>query len=163
MFLHCGNLRTIPLLDTSNVIDMQMMFYNCSNLTSIPLLDMSKVTNMGSMFDGCVALKSIPLLDWGKIQYAWSVFGMSDLSHLVYLGGFKDLGKQSYVDGLSSEFLSRLPNVSHESLMNVINNLYDRKSNGLNNLDIDFGTINLDKLTIDEISIAVNKGWTLVG
>ena len=35
MFGSCGNLQTIPLLDTSNVTDMSSMFGNCENLTTI--------------------------------------------------------------------------------------------------------------------------------
>ena len=56
-----------PLLDTSNVTNMNTMFDNCTNLTTIPLLDTSKVTNMGSMFNGCTNLASIPLLNTSKV------------------------------------------------------------------------------------------------
>ena len=54
-----------PLLDTSDVTNMQNMFYGCENLTTIPLLDTSSATNMGQMFNGCTNLITIPLLDTG--------------------------------------------------------------------------------------------------
>ena len=44
---------TIPLLDTSNVTNMNSMFGNCKKLTTIPLLNTSNVTNMNSMFQFC--------------------------------------------------------------------------------------------------------------
>lgn len=164
MFLHCGNLTSIPLLDTGNVVDMQNMFYNCNKLISIPQLDTSNVNSTGYIFDGCASLTSIPLLDWGKVQYAYSVFGSwLELTHLTDLGGFKDLGKQSFVDGLSSGFLDKAPNLTHESLMNVINNLYDRRANGLPTLSIMFGETHLNNLEWEEKVIAINKGWTLIG
>ena len=53
MFYYCSSLTTIPLLDTSNVTNMNSMFGNCKKLTTIPLLNTSKVTSMGSMFQYC--------------------------------------------------------------------------------------------------------------
>ena len=63
MFNGCTNLITIPLLDTSDVTNMAQMFSNCTNLTTIPELNTSNVTNMGQMFSSCSNLTSIPLLD----------------------------------------------------------------------------------------------------
>jgi len=39
---------------------MRYMFFNCSSLTYIPLLDTSNVTNMNSTFSNC---SSLPLVD----------------------------------------------------------------------------------------------------
>ena len=161
MFNGCSELTTIPQLDTSNVTDMSSMFFVCYSLTSIPQLDTSNVTDMSSMFGSCSKLTSIPLLDCQKVNSMSSMFGYSNINSITYLGGFKDLGKQSSVSGISSGFLDRAPNLTHESLMNVINNLYDRKANGLSNMSIKFGTKNLNKLTDEEKAIAVNKGWNL--
>ena len=69
---------------------------------------------------------------------------------------FKDLKV-----GWSSYFLDRVPNATVESLMNVINNLYDLAANGLSGKTLKFGTTNLNKLTADQIAVATNKGWTL--
>ena len=166
MFYQCNSLTTIPQLDTSKVTNMSGMFQGCDSLTTIPQLDTSKVTDMGQMFFNCLKLNSIPLLNCQNVNYLSGIFGSSyfggsGYSSITYCGGFKDLGKQSSVSGIGQDFLSYAPNLTHESLMNVINNLYDRKSNGLSTTTVKFGTTNLNKLTDEEKSIAVNKGWTL--
>jgi len=81
---------------------------------------------------------------------------------LKNLGGFKDLGKQSSVSGTNSTgFLAELLYITHESLMNVINNLYDRKTAGLSTLSLKLGSNNLAKLTDEEKALATAKGWSL--
>ena len=156
MFEGCSSLTSIPQLDTSKVTNIGYMFEHCSSLTSIPQLDTSKVTNMGYMFYFCTSLTSIPLLDCSSITNTGDPFGYYTLNKLTDLGGFKDL-KVSW----SSNFLDRVPNATVESLMNVINNLYDLTANGLSGQTINFGTTNLNKLTADQIAVATNKGWNL--
>jgi surface protein len=51
-----SSLITMPLLDTSNVLDMYAMFRNCKSLTSIPLLDTSNVLDMHAIFSKCYSL-----------------------------------------------------------------------------------------------------------
>ena len=156
MFNGCTSLTSIPQLDTSNVTDMSSMFSGCSNLQSIPQLNTSSVTIMGSMFYGCTSLTSIPLLDCSSVTSTSSLFGYGNLNTLTDLGGFKDL-KVSW----SSNFLDRVPNATVESLMNVINNLYDLTANGLSSQKLKFGTTNLNKLTDEQKAVATNKGWIL--
>ena len=62
-----------PLLDTSQVTNMQFMFYGCTNLQTIPLLDTGKVTDMVRMFDGCTNLQTIPELNTSQVT---SIAGM---------------------------------------------------------------------------------------
>jgi surface protein len=160
MFYNCSALTTIPQLDTGNVTNMCNMFSYCSSLTSIPQLDTSKVTNMQGMFNNCSSLTTIPLLDTSKLSdMRWFFYGGNSLTDL---DGFKDLGKQSSVTGINDHFLNYAPNLTHESLMNVIYNLYDRKANRLSTLSVKFGTTNLNKLTDEEKAIAINKGWNLI-
>ena len=184
MFRGCSSLTTIPPMDTSNVIVMSGMFYGCSSLTSIPqmdtskvtsmcgwsggmfegctsltsipLLDTSKVTDMNSMFSNCSSLTSIPLLDYSSVTDLGYIFGFGSLNKLTDLGGFKD-----FKINASSYFLDRVPNATVESLMNVINNLYDLTANGLSGKTINFGTTNLNKLTDEQKSVATAKGWSL--
>ena len=156
MFYNCSKLTAIPPLNTSKVTNMNSMFYNCSKLTTIPKLDTSNVTSMSGMFGGCTSLTSIPLLDCSSVTNTNTPFGSSDLSKLTYLGGFKNLKV-----GWSSNFLDRVPNATVESLMNVINNLYDLTANGLTGKTLKFGTTNLNKLTDEQKAVATNKGWTL--
>ena len=73
-FSYCINLTTIPLLDTSNVTNMQNMLYSCNSLTTIPLLDTSNVTNMQSMCRGCINLVSVPQLNTEKVNNISNLF-----------------------------------------------------------------------------------------
>ena len=47
------NLIWFPLVDTSNVTNMNHMFNNCTSLKEIPQLNTSNVTNMSVMFYSC--------------------------------------------------------------------------------------------------------------
>ncbi len=62
-----------PLLDTSQVTNMQFMFNGCTNLQTIPLLDTGKVTDMVRMFDGCTNLQTVPELNTSQVT---SIAGM---------------------------------------------------------------------------------------
>ena len=55
--------------------------------------------------------------------------------------------------------LSQCVNLTHDSLMNVINGLEDRT--GQDALTLTLGTTNKDKLTDEEKAIATAKNWTL--
>ena len=156
MFEGCTSLTSIPLLDTSKVTDMNSMFSNCSSLTSIPQMDTSNVKKTGYMFSNCSSLTSIPLLDYSSVTDLGYIFGFGSLNKLTDLGGFKD-----FKINASSYFLDRVPNATVESLMNVINNLYDLTANGLSGKTINFGTTNLNKLTDEQKSVATAKGWSL--
>lgn len=186
MFYDCISIKKIPPMNLSNVTDMDEMFYNCNNIMEIPFMDTTNVVNMYCAFNGCCSittlpplntgnlvraegllgncsnLRYIPLLDFGNVMDMVSFFGYGDFYKLTDLDGFKDLGKCMDSGGMGYEFLSRLPNLTHQSLMNVINNLYDRRSAGYHELDIDFGETNLNKLTDEEKEIAINKGWVLI-
>ena len=158
MFYNCTKLTTIPQLNTSNVTNMNDMFYGCTYLISIPQLDTSNVTNISYMFQGCVYLKSIPLLDCGKVTNANYILNPSyygDQVNLTYMGGFKNLKVDLDIQ--------KAPNLTVQSLMNVINNLYDFRANGdtTTTKKLQLGTTNLNKLTDEQKAVATNKGWSL--
>ena len=164
MFNNCKLITTIPLMDTSNVTYMAYMFASCNNLISIPLMDTSKVTGMNSMFYSCGNLISIPQLNLSKVTNMRQMFVYC--SALTTLGGFQNLG-MAYDTSTSANDRSYRLNLSysrqltHESLMNVINGLYDIKTKGCNPQQLILGSTNLAKLTAEEIAIATNKGWTV--
>ena len=112
-------------------------------------MDTSNVKYMVNMFSGCSSLISIPLLDTTKVINMGNI--LSGCESLKYLGGFKNLHIS-----VTSGFLDFCPNLTVESLMNVINNLSQ-----VYNLSLKFGSINLKKLTAAQKAIATNKGWTL--
>ena len=147
MFYNCTNLTTIPSLNTSNGTNFPSMFYNCKKLTTIPSLDTSNGTNFRYMFYYCTNLSSIPLLDTSNGTDFTSMF--HSCTNLTDLGGFK---------GLKADLnLTSSKKLTHESLMNVINNLAEVNTNPT----LSLGSENLAKLTDDEKTIAINKGWIL--
>ena len=158
MFNGCKVLTTLPLLNTSNVTTMLNMFFQCASLTSIPLLDTSNVSNMGNMFYGCTSLTSIPLLNCGKVTNISNFFGYSNITTLTELGGFKDLK----LDWNDSYCLKMCPNLTYQSVMNVLNNLYDFRTNGddttTRTIKLNSNSYNL--LTADDI-VKVNMGWVI--
>ena len=175
MFIGCSNLTEIPHFDTSNVTTMIYMFYNCYKITEIPQFNTSNVTDVESMFYNCINLIHIPLLDFGNISTLESEFHSTfgGCTDLITLGGFKDLGK-NYSSKTSNNYptlrlkLKDCSKLTHDSLMNVINNLYDLNltynvANGgtLYTQQLVLGSTNLAKLTEDEIAIATAKGWTV--
>lgn len=165
MFSVCKNLEEIPLLDTSNVTNMHEMFGNCELLRTIPELNTVSVSSMPSMFINCSSIKDIPLLEASSVTNVWQIFDGCEL--LENLGGLKNLG-QAYPttatanDGWYSLVLSKCPLLTHDSLMNVINNLYDIKSKGVKTQTLQLGDTNKAKLTVEEIAIATNKGWNVI-
>ena len=161
MFYFCEKLTTIPLLNTQNVTNMNNMFYFCSNLQSIPLLDTQNVTDMSYMFHYCSNLQSIPLLDTSNVTTMNRMFESSfnGLQYLTELGGFKNLK----IDWNDNYGLAICQNLTYQSVMNVLNNLYDFRANGdmstTKTIKINSNTYNL--LTADDIAFANNKGWNI--
>ena len=157
-------IKTIPLIDTNNVTSMYSMFYNCENLISIPQLNTSNVTSMEYMFYRCKNLISIPQLDLSKATDVRLMF--ASCRALTTLGGFQNLG-MAYDTTASANYsyytldLSVCTKLTHDSLMNVINGLYDIKSKGCNPQRLILGSTNLAKLTAEEIAIATNKGFNV--
>ena len=147
-------------VDFEGITDMSYMFSNCYKLQTIPPLNTSNVTNMENMFDSCYELTSLPALNAQSLNMSPynGVFGYNELANLVNFGGFLNL-KCSLI---TNKNLRRLPNLTYESCINILNGLYDFRGNGDNNTT---STLNvhqnfLDKVG-DEISIGTNKGWSI--
>lgn len=164
MFNGCTSLTTISQLDTSNATTFASMFSGCTSLTSIPELDASNVTSMDQMFMNCAYLLSIPELNAQNVTNIQSI--CYSCYRLIDLGGFKNLGK-AYLTTRAANYtyytltLNSCGNLTHESLMNVINNLYDIATAGVQTQKLVLGSTNLAKLSTEEIAIATNKGWTV--
>ena len=158
MFSGCKKLKTIPKLDTSKVTNMDDMFENCTSLTTIPQLDTSNVTHMYSTFSGCSSLKSIPMLDCINVTHIDQLFGNSRIETLTDLGGFLNLQVSLY------DSLDHLPNLTVQSIMNVIDCLYGFLGGGDYPVrrTLELGPTNLNKLTDEQKAVATNKGWTLI-
>lgn len=174
MFSGCSKLTNLDLsgFDTSKLVSMQQMFYSCKNLTNLDLsnFDTSKVTNMLGCFQTCTSLETLNIstFDFSKLTGTSSTYSLKDMfsncSNLTNLTFGNNLGL-GYTANENSTYsmlvLSSCSNLTHDSLMDVINKLYDLASNGKNSQKLVLGSTNLAKLTEEEIAIATNKGWTV--
>lgn len=163
-------IKKVPPLNIGNRTRLSDMFAQMNNLLSIEEIDTSNVTSMYGMFRECENLITIPALNAEKVTDIGGV--LSFTNSLTNLGGFINLG-MAYDTSKDANYgdytlqLGRLygesysKNLTHESLMNVINNLYDIKTKGCNAQQLILGATNINKLTSEEIAIATNKGWTV--
>lgn len=136
-----GNI--VPQLDTSNVTSFSNMFAY-STITEIAELDASSADNVNFMFGYC--------------------------RNIVDFGGLKNLG-QAYLTTVSANSsrysldLSTATKLTEQSLINVLNGLYDIASKGCNVQKCILGSTNLAKLTSVEgqqaLANATAKGWTV--
>ena len=163
MFNRCKNLKTIPTMNTNKVTSMALMF-SYSGITTIPELDTSNVTSVYNMFYSCSDLITIPKLNFENVN---NVSGFLDgAGNVINIGGFENLGK-AYLTNKSANYtnyglvLTNCSKLTHDSLMNIINNLYDIKTKGCKEQRLQLGSTNLAKLTDEEKQIAIDKGWNL--
>lgn len=163
--LNRSGITQMPMFNTSKVTNMEGIVQYTPNLEFFPELDTSNVTNMNSAFYQAESLKEIKKLNFGKVI---NIHYLLRFSHeLTILGGFENLG-QAYSTTQSANYgnytldLSSCTKLTHDSLMNVINNLYDIATKGVATQQLVLGSTNLAKLTAEEIAIATNKGWTVL-
>ena len=155
---------SLPLFDTSNVTRMDSIAQSASRLKVFPALNTSKITTMSAAFYHAQALEEVKQLDFSKVTDIGYLFGYC--SNLTTLGGFENLG-ESYLLSSSANMsvytlnLSDCSKLTHDSLMNVINNLYDIASIGVKTQKLVLGSTNLAKLTAEEIAIATSRGWSV--
>lgn len=188
-FKSCASLTSIPLLDFSNVTGMQNCFDGCSSLTSLPLLNTINVNNFSYAFYSMSSMTEFPAIDTSNgitfyetfrycnnlhtvpplaMDNATSISGIfTYCNNLQNFGGFINYGKVCNNSRANvHKFDLNYTNLSHESLVNIINNLYD--------LHLSYDTINggtlveqhcnlgsklLNRLSEEEIQMAANKGW----
>ena len=171
MFYGCSSLTSVPPLDFSLVAggNAENLFGSCACLEEISDLNLSKVVNLGSNSSsyswlyGCRKLEKIGVIDCDSINNVRYMIGDSTMSALTDLGGFRNLGKATTVSNTDGNyFLYYAPNLTYESVMNVLNLLYDRASAGLSVLTLKLHPNHLAMLSEDDIAVATNKGWTLV-
>lgn len=131
-------------------------------------LNIDEVTTMESAFstnaNNIILTGSADKLK--NVSGAFFCQNLTDFTGIVNLGKAYTQKSANYSDyKLSLNFCNRL---THDSLMNVINGLYDlnltynvAEGGTLYTQQLVLGSTNLAKLTDDEIAIATNKGWTV--
>ena len=162
-FNRCYSLQKVDLFNTSNVTSFGNAFEECRSIQEIPQFDTSNSTSFANTFYNCINLKTIPQLNFSKAINISNLF--NQCNQLTTLGGFLNLG-QAYLTTKSANYYDYTLRINstlltHDSLMNVINGLYDIATKGCNAQQLILGSTNLAKLSAEEISTATNKGWSL--
>ena len=157
--------------DTSNVTYMHSMFGTMSALTSLDLgdkFDTSNVTYMSNMFNRDSKLQTLQQLKGDKVISIDGIF--RGVYALENFGGILNLGK-GYTQKTNNYnnyqlSVSDCTKLTHDSLMNIINGLYDLNltynvagGGTLYTQSLVLGETNKAKLTEEEIAIATSKGW----
>lgn len=175
LFYGCIKLKTIDFgnFNGNKVMTISSMFNGCSSLTTIIPKNFFKTLSpveASRLFYGCSALETLNLgdMDGSKIVSMSDSFrNCSKLKNLTFLSnygqGFTTAGKDSsYTLDLS------YTDLTHDSLMDVINKLYDLNltynvSSGgtLYTQSLILGSKLLAKLTAEEVAIGTSKGWSI--
>lgn len=190
MFYGCYNLENVPNYNTENVTNARNLFYNCQKLKNPPTyLNLLKCNNMEQLFYD-VRLKDYSFLtNWdinpkanmnsmittndyveyipaipneGTTDYYQSgiIQSWADFNKLTYFGGY--IGRKYSLT--STSVLPKCPNLTYESCISILNNLYDFTGNG------EVPESSMGKLTVhpnflttvgDEISIGTSKNWII--
>ena len=142
----CQYLTNVPHFNTENVTDFSYTWAGCWSLLTIPPLNFKSATSVTGCFNGCHSLTTLPYMNLASVTDATNAWDGCD--NLTILGGF---------GAISTDFsLSASPNLTVESIMNVIN-----QAATVTGKTMTFGSENLAKLTDEQKSVATNKGWTL--
>ena len=170
MCYYCFNLKKINMSNmiSENISNCYMTFSSCSKLETIIFPDdigtKFGATNIAQMFRACTNLTTLPLINASNVINIYWLFYQT--KNITNLGGFRNLG-EAYLTTQSANYndyrldLSPCSLLTKQSIINVLNNLYDIASKGCNTQSIVLGSTNIAKLTEDEIAIATNKGWTV--
>ena len=188
MFYNCG-MQTIPFLDTSKVSNADYMFHNCSNLKTLPnnfnlracnsmvncfsntsITDYSFletwVINPNASMDNMITntnttyVPAIPSVGNTSDFQSAIFWAYGDYSKLTYFGGW--IGRKYNVD--NDNILKKMPNLTYESCISILNNLYDFTGNG-ETPNSSQGKLKVAQSFIDtvgdKISIGTSRGWTI--
>lgn len=172
VFYRMDNLEEVDLssCDFSNTEIFSECFSFCISLKKIifPNIITNKITNISSFVRGCDNLETIDLSSCSfanVINCSYAFLWCPKLIDLKLnenhnLGqAFSTSQSENYVD-YSLQFYKTL-NLSRESLLGIINGLYDIATAGVKPQQLTLTATNLAKLTADEIAIATSRGWTV--
>lgn len=137
-------------IDAKNVTDLTNFFsYGSNSNNQTILLNSDSV----QQFTGIMGLHTLNAIRCDSMKNF-----CSQIVSAIELGGFINLGKS--ITASSSISFAQSPNLTHDSILNIFNTIYD-----MNLLDkkvsviIKLGEKNFAKVTEEEIKIATDKGW----
>lgn len=164
----------ISNFDLTKCTSVYGMFSFCSNMKTIilPKNQILGATSAGQMIAYCYVLETLDLsgLDFQNANTIGSLlYNDSKLTDLKFCSNFgKGFTYKSSNNANHKLDLSKSTLLTHESLMDVINKLYDLNltydvANGgtLYTQELVIGATNLSKLTSEELNIVVQKGWVV--
>lgn len=169
MFDYCTNLKEVPEFDMSNCTKAQYMLNYCSNLKTIPQFNTIKVTNFSYFLSGASAIESIPKLNASATTNIQNMFSGTK-NKFTDFGGLENLGMAygTTTSANNSSYklaLNTCNNLTEQSLINVLTNLYDIASKGCKTQTVQLGTTNLARLTSEAgqqaLAQAQSFGWTI--
>lgn len=174
MFSNNNFIVTLDLsnFDTSRVSNMNGMFNSCGKLSELNLssFNTSLTRDVSNMFSGCKLLKEINIgnFDLSKVEYVYSIF--YNCSNLTTINNFSNLGQGYSVSYAANYYaykldLSYCTLLTEQSLINVLNGLYDIATKGCKTQQVVLGSTNLAKLTSTEgqqaLAQAQQFGWNI--
>lgn len=161
---------------------LSIMSNNINLSTAHVTLDCNNIEYTGTLF-GWTSIRRLTLLNTKQLKsfynptstIAIDAFDCDGLQSTPYnevhnntttLGGFINLGKGFLQNGSAKNhtmvFDSYMQNLSHDSLVNIFNGLYDLNLHPFqftNQPTIQLGATNYSRVSADEIKIATDKGW----
>ena len=175
LFYGCSSLAELDVsnFNTSNVTTMASMFNGCIYLPSINLegFDFGRCENVSSMFTGCSCNIELTNKQTSLITNAFAMFNIFygtsiDLSGFSLKNSKRNGNFVTIADNLidfkapsdiTTSIMITAEKLSVESLMSIINNL----STVGNTQVLEIGSKNLEKLTEEQIAVAISKNWSV--
>lgn len=172
LFYGCSNLLEIDFngTTTENISRMSSMFYGCSKLTKIPTISTKMIS--GTPFLSTYPMQSIfynctKVVDFGGFVDCENIteWGNASNSPFYYLTSLVNIEQFGTIKGMNFS-VYRCTNLSVDSLMVLINALYDYVGNNETPTSTAYskmtiGSTNLAKLSDEQKAVATAKGWTL--
>lgn len=171
LFAYCSALAELDMdIDFSKISSMKSLFQYCSALTTIPTISLAKVggvpfsnstSNASAIFANCSKLVTFGgftdcenITSWGGTSIYSPFYYTTNLENITGFGTIKN----------DAPNMSRCTKLTVDSLMVLINALYDYVGNGetpSGTVSLTIGSTNLAKLTDEQKAIATAKGWLL--
>ena len=155
------------LEQSSKLTSADYMFYNYRG-TVLKEIDTSNITSFGNFLYNCHNIKELPLLNFKSAKFigSWAFFTTA----LEKTAGLKDVGmayettKAENYSAYSVDF-HFCTKLLEQSLINILNNLYDIKTKGCKTQKVILGSTNLAKLVSEEgqqaLAQAQQFGWNI--
>lgn len=173
MFSNCSALTSLPAINTSAATNMSSLFYYCTCLHYIPRIDISKAATVYMMFYTCPCISSISVIqnnavpiDMGYFiagcQLLAKVSGLNLMNATSVSSFFSSCAKLEDLDIRNitkSINITSCTKLSRQTLLKIINNLVDLT--GQTGQTLTLGSTNRNKLSDEDISIALSKNWTI--